>query len=178
MKDKIKLVIVFLLGIMISVVISVYAATVIGASEVSFNGGTSNIKYNGTTAANVSDAINGVYTSANTLASNLSTHTSYSSIPVSSSYNIATNNSFIYGKLITLSIRITGLNNKLSNSAIVLASINSTYAPASAVYFGYGSTNHLLNYASYCFIEYTGAISCTGSNNNDQIMINMSYYKA
>ena len=71
MKEKIKLVIVFIIGILISVVISVYAATVIGAGEVSFNGTTSNIKYNGTTAANVSDAINGVYDNANTLATNV-----------------------------------------------------------------------------------------------------------
>ena len=67
MKEKIKLVIVFVLGIMISVVISVYAATVIGASEVSY---TDN---KGIGASNVQDAINGVYSSANTLASRVST---------------------------------------------------------------------------------------------------------
>ena len=65
----------FIIGIMISVVISVYAATVISAGEVSFNGSTSNIKYNGTTAANVEDAINGVYSSANTIASKVGSAT-------------------------------------------------------------------------------------------------------
>ena len=68
MKEKIKLVIVFILGIMISVVISVYAATVIGAGEVSYTPGK-------VSASNVQDAINGVYTSANTLASNVTSLT-------------------------------------------------------------------------------------------------------
>lgn len=62
MKEKIKLVIIFIAGIIISTVISVYAATVIAASEVSYTSNSNTI---------VQTGLDNLYTKANTMANTL-----------------------------------------------------------------------------------------------------------